>query len=46
MALDQDALDSLRMDRTKLDVAAQGRARPWVIGGATVLVVLAHAYAR
>ncbi len=41
MALDQDALDSLRMDRTKLDAAAQGRARPWVIGGATVLVVLA-----
>jgi RND family efflux transporter MFP subunit len=41
MPLDQDALDSLRMDRSQLEVAAHGRARPWVIGGALALVVLA-----
>ena len=40
MALDQDALDSLRMDRPKLEAAAQGRARPWVIGGVIVALLV------
>jgi RND family efflux transporter MFP subunit len=41
MPLDQDALDSLRMDRPKLDAAAEGRARPWVLGGAALLAAVA-----
>jgi RND family efflux transporter MFP subunit len=40
MALDQDALDSLRMDRPTLEAAAHGRARPWVIGGVIVLLLV------
>jgi len=40
MALDQDALDSLRMDRPSLEAEAHGRARPWVVGGGLALLVL------
>jgi RND family efflux transporter MFP subunit len=43
MALDQDALDSLRMDRPTLEAAAHGRARPWVVGGVVALLVVAAA---
>jgi RND family efflux transporter MFP subunit len=45
MPLDQDALDSLRMDRPKLEAAAHGRARPWVFGSGLVLVVVVAALA-
>jgi RND family efflux transporter MFP subunit len=41
MPLDQDALDSLRMDRSTLEAAAEGRARPWVIGVGAALVLVA-----
>ena len=41
MSLDQDALNSLRMDRTDLDAGRLQRARPWVIGGVIGAVLLA-----
>lgn len=40
MPLDQDALDALRMDRTSSEAGARSRARPWLIGGAVLLVVV------
>jgi RND family efflux transporter MFP subunit len=41
MPLDQDALDSLRMDRTDLDASRLQRAKPWVVGGVIGAVLLA-----
>ena len=39
MPLDQDALDSLRMDRGALDAGRDRRAKPWVMGVLGILVL-------
>ncbi len=41
MSVDRDALDALKMDRASLEADAESRARPWIIGGLAVAVLVA-----
>lgn len=41
MSLDHDALNALKMNRSEAEAAAEHRARPWIIGGLLVSVVIA-----